>query len=128
MSVEPTWQEARDPRQYITSVSGGGRTYGSRYIFGHIDRTTISVRLRANLTFTPNLTLEGYAEPFVASGRYSRVGELVAPRSAQLREYGTDGTTVTTWTRQGRARSSTGPRASRSTTATSTCCRSGRTW
>jgi len=53
------------------------------------------VKLRANLTFTPNLTLEGYAEPFVASGAYSGVGELVAPRSAQLREYGTDGTTVT---------------------------------
>lgn len=95
MSVEPSWQQALDPRQYITSVSGGTRTYGARYIFGHIDRTTISVRLRANLTFTPNLTLEGYAEPFVASGRYSRVGELVEARSAQLREYGTDGTTLT---------------------------------
>lgn len=95
MSVEPIWQKALDPRQYITSVTGGTRTYGSRYIFGAIDRTTISVRLRANLTFTPNLTLEGYAEPFVASGAYSGVGELVAPRSAQLREYGTDGTTVT---------------------------------
>lgn len=95
MSVEPSWQQALDPRQYVTSVSGGTRTYGTRYIFGHIDRTTISVKLRANLTFTPNLTLEGYAEPFVASGRYSRLGELVAPRSAALREYGTDGTTVT---------------------------------
>lgn len=96
MSVEPAWQQALDPRQYITSVSGGTRTYGRRYVFGEIDRTTISVKLRANLTFTPDLTLEGYAEPFVASGRYARVGELLAPRSAQLREYGTDGTTLTT--------------------------------
>ncbi len=95
MSVEPSWQKALDPRQYITSVTGGTRTFGTRYIFGRIDRTTISVKLRANLTFTPNLTLEGYAEPFVASGRYSREGELVAPRSTQLREYGTDGTTMT---------------------------------
>jgi hypothetical protein len=96
MSVEPAWQQSLDPRQYITSVSGGARTYGQRYIFGHIDRTTISMKLRANFTFTPNLSLEGYAEPFVASGAYSREGELVAPRSYQLREYGTDGTTVTT--------------------------------
>jgi hypothetical protein len=94
-SAEPTWQKSLDPRQYITSVSGGARTYGARYVFGHIDRTTISVKLRANFTFSPNLTLEGYAEPFVASGAYSRVGELVAPRSVQLREYGTDGTTMT---------------------------------
>ncbi|MFN0098077.1 MAG: DUF5916 domain-containing protein [Gemmatimonadaceae bacterium] len=95
MSIEPSWQEGLEPRQYITSRSGGTRTFGQRYIFGRIDRTTISLKLRANLTFSPNLTLEGYAEPFVASGRFSRVGELVAPRSAQLREYGTDGTTLT---------------------------------
>ena len=95
MSVEPSWQQGLDPRQYITSIGGGTRTYGRRYVFGHIDRTTISMKLRANLTFTPNLTLEGYAEPFVASGRYSRVGELAAARSSALREYGTDGTTMT---------------------------------
>lgn len=95
MSIEPSWQDGLEARQYITSRSGGSRTFGQRYIFGQIDRTTISVKLRANFTFTPDLTLEGYAEPFVASGRYSRIGELVAPRSAQLREYGTDGTTLT---------------------------------
>jgi hypothetical protein len=31
----------------------------------------------------------------VASGTYSRIGELAAARSRQLREYGTDGTTIT---------------------------------
>jgi len=31
----------------------------------------------------------------VASGAYSRFGELSAARSRQLREYGTDGTTIT---------------------------------
>jgi hypothetical protein len=77
-------------------VEGGTRTFGNRYVFAFIDRTTISTRLRANYAFSPNLSLEAYAEPFVATGSYSRMGELSAPRSRELREYGTDGTTIAT--------------------------------
>ena len=35
-----------------------------------------------------------YAEPFAASGRYVRFGELLEPRGPELRYYGTDGTTI----------------------------------
>ena len=94
LSMEPTFQTGVDPRQYITRVAGGTRTFGNRYLFGAVDRTTVSAKLRANLTFSPNLTLEGYAEPFVASGTFQRIGELSAPRSRLLREYGTDGTQI----------------------------------
>ena len=94
LSMEPNFQRGTDPRQYVTTVVGGTRTFGSRYIFAYIDRTTISTRLRANYAFSPNLTLEGYAEPFLASGEYSRFGELAAARSKDLREYGLDGTRV----------------------------------
>ena len=81
LSLEATWQQGVDPRQYVSRIEGGTRTFGNRYIFGYIDRTTISTKWRLNYTFTPNLTLEGYAEPFLASGQYGRMGELVAPRS-----------------------------------------------
>jgi hypothetical protein len=93
-SVEPSYNRGTDPRQYVTEVEGGTRTLGRRYIFGWIERTTIATRLRLNYAFSPALTLEGYAEPFLASGEYSRFGELEAPRSKALREYGTDGTTL----------------------------------
>jgi hypothetical protein len=95
VSMEPTVQSGTEPRKYVTRFAGGTRTFGNRYVFAYIDRTTISTRLRANYAFSPNLTLEAYAEPFVATGRYSRMGELSAPRSRELREYGTDGTTLT---------------------------------
>jgi hypothetical protein len=94
LALEPSYQAGVDPRQYVTRIGGGTRTYGERYVFAFVDRTTISTRIRANYTFTPNLTLEGYGEPFAASGRYFRHGELQAPGSSDLREYGTDGTTV----------------------------------
>ncbi|WP_309673174.1 DUF5916 domain-containing protein [Gemmatimonas sp.] len=96
VSMEPTVQSGTEPRQYVTRIAGGTRTFGNRYVFAFIDRTTISTKLRANYAFSPNLSLEAYAEPFVATGRYSRMGELSAPRSRMLREYGTDGTTIAT--------------------------------
>ena len=54
------------------------------------------MRLRLNYAFSPQLTVEGYAEPFVASGRYTDFGELSVARSRHLRLYGTDGTQLST--------------------------------
>lgn len=45
-------------------------------------------------TFTPNLTLETYAEPFASSGRFHSFGELLRPRDRSLLLYGTGGTTI----------------------------------
>jgi hypothetical protein len=45
-----------------------------------------------NYALTPNFTVEGYAEPFAASGRFRGFGEVPAPRSNVLRVYGASGT------------------------------------
>jgi hypothetical protein len=80
-------------RQYLMTLSGGRpETYGKRYIFGVVDRTTVSTQLRASYTFEPDVTLDVYVEPFAASGRYNGFGELAVPRHRDLRMYGTDGT------------------------------------
>jgi hypothetical protein len=82
-----------DPRQYISTRAGGSSaTYGQRYIFSFIERSTLSTRFRLNYAFTPNFTVEGYAEPFAASGRFYEHGELSAARSAEQRVYGAVGT------------------------------------
>jgi hypothetical protein len=83
-------------RQYLTTLNGGRpETYGKRYVFGLVDRTTLSAQFRFNYTFKPDVTLDVYAEPFAASGQYRGFGELAASRSRHLRIYGTDGTTIT---------------------------------
>ena len=45
-------------------------------------------------TFKPDVTLDVYAEPFAASGRYSAYGEMLRPLNRNLRMYGTDGTSI----------------------------------
>lgn len=92
----PSYQRSSDARQYVDTIDGGSEaTYGQRYVFGRIDRSTMSAQLRLSYGFTPDLSLEGYAEPFAATGTYSEYGELPEPRSLDLRYYGTDGTTIT---------------------------------
>jgi hypothetical protein len=91
-SVDPTYSRVTDPRQYITTRAGGAATFGQRYIFSSIERGTLSARFRLNYAFTPNFTVEAYAEPFAASGRFFSFGELSAPRSKTLRVYGAAGT------------------------------------
>jgi hypothetical protein len=95
-SAEPNYLRAVDFRQYVrTMANGGPATYGNRYVFSRIDRSTFLTDFRMNFTVKPDLTLEMYAEPFAASGHYDWFGELDAPRSFSLRAYGTDGTTIT---------------------------------
>jgi hypothetical protein len=82
-------------RQYLSTLDGGrAETYGRRYIFGYVDRTTLSTQIRFNITFKPDVTLDVYTEPFAASGRYNGFGELERTRGRELRRYGTDGTTL----------------------------------
>ncbi len=95
-SVEPRFRRHVDTRQYIDQLAGGPpETFGTRYIFGRISRHTISTQFRLNYAITPDLTVELYAEPFVASGQYTDIGELTRPRTNDLRLYGTDNSTIT---------------------------------
>jgi uncharacterized protein DUF5916/cellulose/xylan binding protein with CBM9 domain len=95
-SVDPTYSHSVDGRQYVTTRSdGAAATFGRRYVFAFIERSTLSARFRLNYAFTPNFTVEAYAEPFAASGRFYDFGELSAPRSRALRTYGAPGTGTT---------------------------------
>ena len=78
-----------------TRSGGSPATYGGRYIFAFTDRTELALETRLGFTLQPDLNLELYAQPFAASGRYFDFGELAAARGLALREYGTQGTTIT---------------------------------
>ena len=92
LTVTPKYVNEVVARQYVTSLAGGRpETFGRRYVFGVIDRTTLSSQIRVSYTFKPDMTLDVYAEPFAASGRYDQFGELEAARSQNLRFYGENG-------------------------------------
>ena len=104
LSVEPEYRNEQGTRgtfsgpinrQYLATLPGRrAEVFRQRYIFGVPRNTQLSMQLRASYTFKPDLTLDVYAEPFTASGRYDRFGETLAARDPGLRIYGTDGTTI----------------------------------
>jgi hypothetical protein len=95
-SFDPEWSRSRDSRQFIqTEVGGRPETFGTRYIFGRVLVSEISTQFRMNYSFTPNLTLETYAQPFAASGYFSAFGELAAAGDRNLFFYGTSGAGIT---------------------------------
>ncbi|HEV2146738.1 MAG TPA: DUF5916 domain-containing protein [Longimicrobiaceae bacterium] len=95
LGIDEYYTRWTDPRQYVAVRPGGpAATFGRRYVFGEIDRSELVTQLRATYLFTPELSLEAYVEPYAASGRYLRYGELPATRSRDLRVYGTDGTRI----------------------------------
>jgi len=96
LSADPYYDRTTEPQQYVSTLAGGrAETYGSRYVFAFIDRTTLATAFRLGFTVKPDVNLDVYAEPFAASGRYYDYGELLAPRSRQRLRYGTAGTSLT---------------------------------
>ena len=95
-SAGPNFSHNVDTRQYVTTLDDGhAETFGQRYIFAELDRTTLSMQFRVNYAFDSDLSLEAYLEPFAATGAYSDYGELLEPGTTDLRFYGVDdGTTL----------------------------------
>ena len=82
--------------QWVTSVDDPlmAATYGSRYVFGHLDMRRFYSEIRLNWTFTPKLTLQLYLQPFLAVGTYDEFKELARPESFDYNHYGDDPSTV----------------------------------
>lgn len=92
VQLSPTFDYDEGDAQYVMSVEDATAAdfFGSRYVFGAIRTRTVSLSTRLNWTFTPNLTLQLFAQPFVASGDYSSFREFAAPRTLDKLIYGAD--------------------------------------
>ena len=96
LQLSPRYSRDEDPAQYVTTVTDPTATsfYGKRYVFGFIETRTVSLDTRLNWTFTPDLTLQLFAQPFIASGDYSSFREFAAPRRIDKVVYGQDRGTI----------------------------------
>lgn len=82
--------------QFVRSVSDplATTTFGRRYVFADLHPTTVSMDTRVEWTFTPTLSLQMYAQPFVATGRYENLKEFESPRTYDFAVYGRDRGTI----------------------------------
>lgn len=88
----PSFTRTYSTAQYVTSVRdvAATATFGSRYVFASLHQSTLALDTRAEWTFTPALSLQLYAQPFVSAGRFSDFKEFLTPRTYAFAVYGSD--------------------------------------
>jgi len=96
ISLTPTFSSSTNGAQYVTAETDPTATafYGRRYVFAYLKADTWSLDTRINWTFTPNLTLQLYAQPYFSSGDYSSFREFAATRTIKKVIYGKDAGTI----------------------------------
>jgi hypothetical protein len=97
IQLSPSYERSESDAQYVTAITdpAAAAFNGTRYVFGFVRTKTVSLDTRVNWTFTPNLTLQLYAQPFIASGDYTSFREFARPRSIRKLEFGRDAGTLT---------------------------------
>lgn len=76
-SVGASLNRNHDDWQWVDSFEGA-RT---DYLFARIEQTTVGLGLRGEVAFTPTLSLQVYAEPFVSAGSYGEYKRVADPRA-----------------------------------------------
>jgi hypothetical protein len=89
ISFGPSYNYSLSETQYVTKFTDPTATdfFGQRVVFAELEQNVLSLDTRLNWTFSPTLTLELFAQPFVATGDYSDYKEFVRPRSTQTRAF-----------------------------------------
>ena len=83
LRLSPNISLNRQSAQYINTADVSGT---DAYVFGRLDQVTTSLTTRLSYTFTPNLSLQLYAEPFISAGDYDGFMQVSDPRGSHFRE------------------------------------------
>lgn len=83
LSLEPEFSYRQSELQYIDQQHFDP---AERYIFGSIDQKTFSASIRIDLILTPEMTLQYWGQPFIASGDYSQFKYITDPKAASFED------------------------------------------
>jgi len=81
ISLSPSYSVRYDEFQYISNRSFNDE---SRYIFGKIDQKVLSMSIRVIYNITPDLTIQYWGQPFIATGEYSNFKMITDPKADEL--------------------------------------------
>jgi len=72
LDLRPRFSVQSQGAQYVTSTSAVpyAPTFDRRYLFGALDRTTLSVQVRVSYIVSPKLSFQVFAQPLLSSGDY----------------------------------------------------------
>jgi hypothetical protein len=83
LTLSPGFSKSFTELQYVRRLNYQGK---DKYIFASIDRKTINASFRVNLNLSPDLTLQYWGQPFVASGKYYDHKYILNPVAEEFRD------------------------------------------
>ena len=95
LSISPYYSINKEYSQWVNSFDDvtAKNTFGKRYVFALLDQKTFGAGVRLNWTFTPQLSLQLYAQPLISSGKYTDFKELAKSKTYDFNLYGTGNST-----------------------------------
>jgi len=83
VAFNPGYSKSFSEMQYVTRLNVND---ADKYIFASIDRKTINTSFRISLNLSPDLTLQYWGQPFVASGKYYDYKYITDPMADRYRD------------------------------------------
>jgi Domain of unknown function (DUF5916) len=90
LSIEPEVSWNYPDVQWVDAFDdpAASATYGKRYIFAEMRQKEFSSSIRANWTFSPELSLQVYVQPLISSGDYFNYKYLAKANSYSFKRFG----------------------------------------
>ena len=82
--VGPSFNDRKDAMQYVDQIDDA--QVDTHYIFAKIRQTVAGLTMRLNWTFSPRLSLQAYAQPFIANGSYSEYKDVTNPHAEKFED------------------------------------------
>ncbi|MFQ5678818.1 MAG: DUF5916 domain-containing protein [Gemmatimonadota bacterium] len=92
LSLNPAVSRNRAADQFVTSVDDPTAVafFGRRYVFADLDQRSLSMTTRLNVTFSPTMSLELFAQPLISANDFQRFKQFDAPRRLEKSIFGED--------------------------------------
>ena len=88
VSFGPSYNYGIQDAQWVDVVAENINGHTTKhYVYGELEKRTLDFTTRANISFTPTLSLQFYVQPFITIGDYANFKELVEPKSYHFKPY-----------------------------------------
>jgi len=81
MDLETTFGRSKNKLQYLTEEEVNNK---NEYFLAEINQKTLIVEFRVSYSFTPDLSLQYYGQPFISSGQYSNYKRVTNSKAANF--------------------------------------------
>ena len=88
VTAGPSYRHGKQDAQWVDLVEENINGHVEKhYVYGELESRTLDFTTRADISFSPSLSLQLYLQPFVTTGDYTNFKELVEPKTYRFRPY-----------------------------------------